>query len=132
MDKVPVISDAEWDVMDVLWQRPTPMSAAEVVDAVAAGRGWSPQTVKTLLARLVKKRALAAAADGKRYLYRPRVRRDECVRRESRTFLARVFGGDAGAMLCRFVDEAELSAAELDALRDALDRKRAPRRKRSR
>lgn len=128
MAKVPEISDAEWDVMDVLWQRGgAPMPAAEVVDAVAAGRGWSPQTVKTLLARLVKKRALATAADGNRYLYRPRVGRDECVRRESRSFLARFFGGDAGAMLCRFVDEAELSPEQIAELRKILDRKRGPR-----
>lgn len=129
MAKVPVISDAEWDVMDVLWRRDPGGSipAADVIDAVAADRGWSPQTVKTLLARLVKKGALATTADGNRYLYRPRVGRDECVRRESRSFLARVFGGDTGAMLCRFVDEAELSPSQIAELRKILDRKRGSR-----
>lgn len=126
-ERVPVISDAEWDVMDVVWQHAGPIGAAEVIDAVAAGRGWNPRTVKTLLARLVKKGALATAADGNRYLYRPRIARDACVRKESKSFLARVFGGDAGAMLCRFVDEAELTPEQIKTLRKALDRKRGTR-----
>lgn len=130
--KSPLISDAEWDVMDVVWRRASSsagaaVAASDVVEAVAGRRGWSPRTVKTLLARLVKKNALATAADGNRYLYRPRVAREACVRSESRSFLARVFGGRAGEMLCRFVDEAELSPREIAELKKILDRKRGGR-----
>src|SRR4029079_9941089 len=110
--KIPSISEAEWEVMTVIWSR-NPITAGEVVDVLAPRKNWNPRTVKTLLNRLVKKGALAYAVDGKKYLYRPKIRQDQCVLHESRSFLGRVFAGDAAAMLLRFVDELELSPEEI-------------------
>src|SRR5678816_3734521 len=84
----PAISDSEWDVMNVLWSAQSPLAAADVVERLAAVRDWSPRTVKTLLNRLINKGALAYDLQGKRYLYRPRVSRDQCVRDETRSFLS--------------------------------------------
>jgi BlaI family penicillinase repressor len=122
MPKTPAISDAEWDVMQALWDA-SPLTANEVVERVAGKKGWNPRTVKTLLNRLVKKGALGFESEGKRYLYRPRVSREECVRRESRSFLSRVFGGATGPMLAQFVSEAPLTPDEIRHLRDILDRR---------
>src|SRR5687767_6134426 len=94
----PAISDAEWQVMDVIWGR-SPVTANEVVARLAGRADWSPRTVKTMLNRLVNKGALAFQAEGKRYLYEPAVSREACVRDESSSFLARVFGGATGAAL---------------------------------
>ena len=122
MAKTPAITRAEWDVMDVIWQR-SPIAASDVVDALVGRRAWNPRTVKTLLTRLVAKNALAFSVDGNRYLYRPKVKRDDCVERESQSFLSRIFAGRAGEMLCRFVDEVELTPDEIAQLRKRLDRK---------
>jgi BlaI family penicillinase repressor len=123
----PVISAAEWDVMIALWDAPSPpLLAADVVVAVAGRRGWSPRTVKTLLNRLVKKGAVTFEPRGREYLYRPAVTRDTVVRAESRSFLARVFGGAVGPMLVQFVRQADLSPADLAQLRRALDEKTTP------
>ena len=135
MPKLPQISDAEWEVMKVVWDH-GPLTAGDVVrhlsalrDAGAGSGGgepaWAPRTIKTLLSRLVKKRAVEvkASPDGKKFLYRPRVSREECVRQESRTFLSRVFGGAAAAMLLHFVDETPLTAEELAQLKKLLARK---------
>src|SRR5689334_13611506 len=103
MPRTPSISEAEWEVMTVLWLR-SPETAAEVIEALAERKRWNPRTIKTLLNRLVKKGALGFSTEGKRYLYRPKVTRAQCVRAEGRSFLNRVFGGEAGAMLCQFVD----------------------------
>ena len=46
------ISDAEHAVMEALWEQ-SPLTAADVCDAVCEQRGWSMPTVKTLLSRLV-------------------------------------------------------------------------------
>src|SRR4028118_934883 len=104
MPKPPDITDAEWEVMQALWGSAA-LTANGVVDRVAGRRGWSPRTVKTLLNRLVKKRAPGAEAGGTRYRYHPLVTREACVRSETRSFLSRVFGGAAGAMLVHFVNE---------------------------
>src|SRR5689334_8196825 len=119
---VPHVTEAEWEVMSVLWTR-SPATANDVVASLADRRDWNPRTVKTLLNRLVKKGALGYDADGKRYLYRPLVRREDCVRQESRSFLSRVFANRAGEMLCRFVDEVDLTPAEIQQLKQILDRK---------
>jgi BlaI family penicillinase repressor len=127
MKHPPTISDAEWEVMQAFWGA-SPLMAHDVVERVAAKNRWSPRTVKTLLNRLVKKGALGFEAEGKRYRYHPKVTREECVRRESRSFLHRVFGGQAPAMLAHFVSETPLTAEEIRQLRDLLDR-RDPKRK---
>ena len=79
--------------------------------------------MKTLLNRLLTKGALAHEAEGKRYRYRPTVSRASCVRAEGRSFLSRVFGGKAGAMLVHFVQDADLSPEDIRQLRRLLDEK---------
>ena len=123
--RVPSISDAEWQVMDAVWEAPSPVTASEVVARLAPPRtGWSPRTVKTMLNRLVNKGALGFRADGKRYLYEPAVTRDACVRAQSRSFLSRVFGGATGAALLHFVEQHDLTAAEIEQLKRVLEQKR--------
>jgi BlaI family penicillinase repressor len=126
MSKPPAISDAEWEVMNVLWDAsPNPLTAGDVIERIAKTKDWNPRTVKTLLNRLIKKRALSFTRDGKSYLYHPIARRDQCVRAVSRSFLSRVFGGNVAPMLAHFVTHADLSAEELDHLQRLLHEKRA-------
>jgi BlaI family penicillinase repressor len=116
------ISDAEWIVMNLVWSS-YPIEAAEVIDQIAADNGWSAATVKTMLHRLVRKGALATEQNGKKYQYSPAVRRDACVRQASRSFLERVFGGDATPALIHFVKTAKLSGKDIEEIRAMLDKK---------
>jgi BlaI family penicillinase repressor len=122
MPKPPKISDAEWHVMDAIWSAGT-IAANEVVDSLSPRFGWSPNTIKTMLNRLVKKGALKFEQEGKRYLYRTAVSREACVRVESRSFIQRVFGGDVGPMLAHFVENAKLTPQQIKDLRKLLDQK---------
>lgn len=121
MDKVPKISEAEWQVMRVAWSRGA-VTAQEVVDALGH-TAWSPRTVKTFLNRLVKKGALASQAQGKAYLYRAAVPMERCVREESRSFVDRVFGGSAMPAVAHFVKSGKWSAEEIRELRKILAEK---------
>lgn len=116
------ISESEWHVMNVVWSRP-PVAAGEVVETLARDRSWHPRTIRTLLDRLVKKKALKATLDGKRYLYEPRITMEDCVRHESQSFLQRVFGGESTAMLLHLVGEAKLSKSDIRKLKDILSEK---------
>jgi BlaI family transcriptional regulator, penicillinase repressor len=116
------ISDAEWIVMNLIWSS-SPIEAAEIIDRIAADNGWSPATVKTMLHRLVRKGALATEQNGKKYVYTPAVRRDACVRQASRSFLERVFGGDATPALIHFVKTAKLTENDVEEIRALLDKK---------
>lgn len=120
MPQAPKISEAEWDVMNVVWED-HPITAQDVYDQLQARTGWALRTVKTLLARLVKKGALGYEVDGKRYRYHARVNREECVRAESASFLQRVLAGSASPALAYFVREGRLSPQEIQELRELLD-----------
>jgi BlaI family transcriptional regulator, penicillinase repressor len=120
------ISDGEWQVMQVIWERKA-TTAADVIAALAGPTGWQHRTIRTLLARLVDKGALAAVGDGNRYLYSPLVGRSACVRAESQSFLQKVFGGDTAELLAHFVRGADISPEQIEELKRLIDAKK-PRR----
>lgn len=106
------ISEAEHAVMEALWEK-SPQSAAEVCDKVCAERDWSMPTVKTLLARLVTKGAVETEADGRRFLYSPRLERSDYVGTESRRLLDRLFGGKPASLLAQLAESEALSDSDL-------------------
>jgi len=123
MAKPPQVSDAEWEVMTVLWDS-SPRTAAEVVEALSTRTTWAPKTIKTLLGRLVKKGALRYKEEGNRYIYRPVFPREKYVEEASESFLDRVFDGKATPMLVHFVENADLSDDDLRDLKSILDRRK--------
>ena len=120
MAVVPQISDAEWEVMKAVWAG-QPVPASDVVDQLGRERGWAPRTVKTMLNRLVAKGALAYEVQGKRFLYSAKVHRDACIRRESCSFLSRVFDGSVTPAVVHLLTHSKLSEDELKQLRRILD-----------
>ena len=117
------VSAAESVVMEALWRR-EPLSAEEVIARVAVPNGWTEATVKTLINRLLKKGAIAAKKDGRRYLYRPVLRREEYVAAESQGLLDRLFEGRLAPLVSHFSQGGKLSTkdiAELKRLIQELD-----------
>ena len=116
------ISGAEHEIMEVLWQD-SPLTAAEVAARVPASREWSIRTVKTLLSRLLSKGAITHEEEGRRYLYRPAVAREDYVAQESRRLLDRLFGGRLTPLVAHLAERDSLSEhdiAEIEALLKAL------------
>ncbi|WP_112382351.1 BlaI/MecI/CopY family transcriptional regulator [Sphingomonas carotinifaciens] len=112
------ISDAEHAVMEVLWDD-APLTAQDVAERVDPDRGWSANTVKTLLGRLLAKKAIVHEEDGRRYLYRPAVARGDYVEGESRRLIDRLFGGRLTPLVAHLAERDALSAddiAEIEAL----------------
>ena len=112
------ISDAEHAVMEVLWEE-APLAASDVADRVGPERGWSVRTVKTLLSRLLAKGALVYEEEGRRYLYRPAIAREDFVERESEKLLDRMFGGRVTPLVAHLAERNRLSPqdiAEIEAL----------------
>ena len=124
------ISDAEWDVMEPIWAADA-CTAADVINALRATHDWNHSTIRTLLARLVEKGALAYDVDGSKYIYRAAVTRQRCVRQEGRSFLEKAFGGDVTALVAHFVAEASLDRDQIEQLRQLLAQKKNPREKRT-
>lgn len=106
------ISEAELAIMEALW-RDAPLTAAEIAERVAPERGWSLQTVKTLISRLDEKGVVGHRKDGRRYLYSPEVRREAYVTRESRRFVDRLFGGKVTPMVAHLADSDALTDEDI-------------------
>ena len=122
MRELPHISDAEWDVMQVVWQQ-SPLTAAEIIERLSGSKSWKPKTVKTLIGRLVQKEALGCNKDSREYSYFPLVEADACVQAESRSFLNRVFGGALKPMMAPFLESGKLTPEEIQELKALLQEK---------
>jgi BlaI family transcriptional regulator, penicillinase repressor len=123
MAQIPVISESEWKVMKVLWGR-SPLPAMQIIAELSGTEDWHPNTVKTLLSRLHKKKALGVEKQKNLYLYRPLVSEADCVKTESDSFLQRIFGGAVRPLLAHFVREQSLSSEDMDELRKLLRQKK--------
>lgn len=113
------ISDAELHVMEALWER-HPATAEELAHTLLLAQGWQLATLKTLINRLLGKGALAAEREGKRYLYRPLLQRDDWLRSQSSHFLERCFGGRLSALVAHFAEDKPLSEEDRRALQALL------------
>ncbi|MBI3437203.1 MAG: BlaI/MecI/CopY family transcriptional regulator [Proteobacteria bacterium] len=110
------ISVAESLVMEALW-RESPLSAEDIASAVGPEQSWSDKTVKTLLNRLLTKKAVTAARDGRRYLYSPLIERSAYVQDESRGLIDRLFDGKLAPLVSHFAETNQLSAEDIAELR---------------
>lgn len=113
------ITEAEWEVMAVVWDR-KPVAASTVFEMLEDRKQWTLATVRTLLRRLVNKSALEQKLDGKRYIYTPLISMAECARLESETFLDRVLGRAPSEAILHLVKRADLSKDDIQELRRIL------------
>jgi predicted transcriptional regulator len=106
------ISAAESQVLNALW-RQGPLDAEEVTAAVAESQGWAEPTVRTLLGRLVQKKAVAKRKEGRRYVYRPLIERADYLAAESQGLLDRLFEGRLGPFVSQFAERRNLKPEDI-------------------
>ena len=122
MRKLPQISEAEFEVMKVVWKY-APINTNEITEKLIRTTNWSPKTIQTLIKRLVSKKALTYEKQSRVFVYTPLVKEDEYIRRESNTFLNRFYDGNIISMLASYIEDDKLSEAEIDTLRSLLSEK---------
>ncbi len=120
MKKLPQISEAEFEVMKIVWEN-APVSTNEITDRLVQTTEWSPKTIQTLIRRLVSKEALTYEKKGRVFVYTPLVTEDEYLRQKSSSFVSRYFGGDFSAMFSTWLGNDELTEEELKSLRGIIE-----------
>ena len=113
------ISEAESAVMEVLWRR-HPLAADDIVAALAQSQQWQEATIKTLINRLLKKGAISAEAEGRRYWYTPELQRDSWLHRQSAGLLDRLFDGRVAPLVAHFGRHRKLSKKDLVELKQLI------------
>lgn len=102
MSDLPQISEAEFEVMKVVWKS-APINTNEITGQLLKTTSWSAKTIQTLIKRLVTKGALTYKKQGRVFVYTPLVKEDEYINQESNTFLKRFYDGDISAMLSAYL-----------------------------
>lgn len=123
MNQIPPVTDAELEIMRVLWANPD-CPSSEVVKQMAEKMGWSPNTTRTLLNRLVQKEAAGAKLEkgSKRtQLYYPVISEQEYLRSETTSFMKKLYGGALKPMLANFLEDKKLNAQEIEDLKALFD-----------
>jgi len=124
MKRTPRISEAEWQVMKILWES-SPRTANDIVKELTGRTPWKRETIRTLVNRLVGKKVLKFEKKGRQYHYCPQVTEAECLRAETDSFFRRFGTGSIEPMLAAFVEGGHLSGEKLADLRRILDEKAA-------
>ena len=120
MNRLPQISEAEFEVMKIVWQY-APVSTNEIPDRLMKTTSWGAKTIQTLIKRLTNKGALTYEKEGRVYVYTPLVKENEYISQQSNSFLRRFYDGDITAMLSAYIKNDRLSAEEIGTLRSILD-----------
>ena len=121
MATLPQISEAEFEVMKIVWKY-APISTNEITERLTKTTSWSPKTIQTLIKRLVTKGVLSYEKQSRVFVYTPLVQESDYIGQESTSFLERFYNGDIKAMLSAYIENDRLSDADIDALRKLLSK----------
>jgi BlaI family penicillinase repressor len=113
------ISGAESQIMEALWAK-GPLTPDGVVDAVGAAHGWAPGTVKTLITRLLRKKAIEGRREDAGYFYRPLLSRADYVQSESQGLVDRLFGGEVAPLVAHFAEHRALTERDIKLLKNLI------------
>lgn len=125
MKEIPAISDAEWEVMKIVWDK-HPSAASEIISVLEDQKDWKPKTIKTLISRLVKKDVLGYEEKQRIYYYYPLISKDECIQKENKSFIKKVYNGAVKSMLVNFINDSELSDEDIRELQKMLQEREEP------
>ena len=111
-NKLARISDSELQLMQPLWEE-SPLGASDIAKRLPPALGWSQTTIKTMLSRLVTKGALAAEPEGRRFLYRPLIAREQVAAGQAGGLIDRLFGGRVSPLVAQLAEQREIDPEDL-------------------
>ena len=119
MQEIKRLSDAELEVMQIIWAHSPPITAADVQQNAA--KDWKATSVLTFLSRLCEKGFLRCEKEGRQNFYTPLIGRKAYLQRESASFVRRLCGGSVKNLVASLSDAGELTDSDIDELRAFLD-----------
>jgi predicted transcriptional regulator len=114
------ITAAESQVMEALWSK-GPLTTDEIIAEVGEDQGWGEATVRTLIHRLLRKKAVAGRRAEGRYDYIPQIQRSDYVHDESQGLLDRLFGGQLTPLVAHFAEHRKITPEEAEKLKALID-----------
>ena len=115
------MSEAELEVMELIWKMTTPCTSADIQRELPADKNWKPTTLLTFLSRLTEKGLLTVEKRGKQNFYAPAATKEDYLASETRSFLSEMHGGSLSSFMAALSGGEKLSENEIDELRRWLE-----------
>lgn len=113
------ISEAEWEIMKIIWRK-APVTSDEIIEDLSSKKDWTSKTVKSFLNRLLNKQVIGYEKSGRNYLYHPLLSEEECIDMESKSFLDRIYDGAVEMLFSHYLKNEKLSNQEIENLQKIL------------
>ena len=114
------LSAAEWRVMNALWTIGRG-ALGEIHAETERHQEWSPETVKTLLRRLVVKGYVTTQRVGSSFLYFPDKPATSVLQKAGETLLGYAVAGTVAPLMAHLIQGGKLTRDELQSLRNLLN-----------
>lgn len=118
------ITDAEWEVMRVVWAHGS-VTSREIIEILESKMQWKAPTIKTLLGRLVEKGALNTEQEGRKYIYSANIEEKEAVRSFTNDIFDRICRKNVGNVIESIIKDHTLSFDDIQRLEEILEMKKA-------
>lgn len=115
MNEIPQISNAEWEIMQVIWQQ-APVRSVDVIRTLEDTKDWKPKTIKTLIRRLLDKGVISYTTEGNAYVYHVEIEETAYIDKETNNFLSKIYNGSISRLMLNFVKDKKLSNDEISEL----------------
>ncbi|EMG26935.1 CopY family transcriptional regulator [Listeria fleischmannii 1991] len=118
MKKLP---DSEFEVMEAVWKLSPPVSTNEITSMIGGDKHWKPQTILTLLTRLVEKGFLESSKQGRERRFSPIISEEEYLQVETKNFMKRHYNNSITQLVNTLYDGKGLSNKDIDELKEWLN-----------
>ncbi|WPX10055.1 BlaI/MecI/CopY family transcriptional regulator [Anaerocellum danielii] len=116
-------SEAELEVMKVLWEEGNPLSAPEIVQRLKEKNiKWEKSTIYTLIDRLAKKKAIKQEKKDKLYYYSPSISKEEYAKIETARILNKLFNGSVKSLIAALIECGNIKREELEEIKKLLEK----------
>ncbi len=118
------ISDAEWQVMKIIWMQGE-QTSTDLIKVLEKRFSWSKSTIQTLLARLIEKECLTREKQGKSFVYSALLTLDDSRGLMVQDIKDKLCSRRIKLLLAELIEECDFTLADLNLLQQVLEEKKA-------
>lgn len=118
--KLGKISDAEMEIMKIIWKKNNQITTAEILDALPKENSWKVTTIMTLISRLTEKGILSVTKVGKLNNYFPKITEEEYKAIQTDNFLEDMHKGSVKNFMATLFNNKKISNKDIAELKEWL------------
>lgn len=110
------ISNAEFEVMQILWNAQKPLNIQDVCDRLPSNK-WAYKTVGTLLIRMQEKGAVISEKKGRVNYYKPVLNKDEYTKEQTKNLISKLYNGSVKDLAVSLFKSEDMTESDINEIR---------------